>query len=131
MSRYDPDPWHLPDLPNAGYSTDRERRLSDTICDFMRSMERDRLRMLTIVVEGIERWRTVAGDIWRPYRIGEDHALLDAIYRYFELQSVKPGVQRMLLKYAQNPPMWQTIMAAARPHLEKEREGLRLMRKWM
>jgi hypothetical protein len=122
--------FHLPDLPNAGYSTDRERRLSDAVMQFMREMERDRLRLLTIVVEGIERWRAVAGEIWRPYRIGEDHELLDSIYHYFELQAVRPGVQAMLLKAQQNPATWKDIMTAARPHLEKEREGLRLMEKW-
>lgn len=122
--------FHLPDIPDAGYESDRARHLSDEIMLFMRSLERDRPRLLTIVIEGIERWRKVAGEIWRPYRIGEDHQLLDSIFHYFELQAVRPGVQAMLLQVQQNPQKWKEIMDVTKPHLEREREDLRLMEKW-
>ncbi len=122
--------FHLPDLPNAGYATDREKRLSDAIMDFMRQVERDRERLLTIVLDGQTYWRRVAGDIWGGFRIGEDHQLLDSIFHYFELQAVKPRTQALLLKHRQNPQKWQEIMRLVMPHLEREREAARLTKKW-
>lgn len=122
--------FHLPDLPNAGYSTDREKRLSDAVQEFMREIERDRPRLLAIVVAGKEKWRKVAGDIWRGYRIGEDHQLLDAIFHYFELQACKPRTQQLLLKAHGNPAKWRGIMRLVLPHIELERETLRLTAKW-
>jgi len=122
--------FHLPDLPNAGYSTEREKRLSDEIMMFMRDVERDRPRLLTIVLGGLEQWRRAAGDIWRGYRIAEDHQLLDSIFRYFELQAVKPRTQALLLKHHGNPQKWREVMAMVMPHLEREREQARLVQKW-
>lgn len=52
--------YRLPDLPNAGYSTKRQRELSDAIMVFMRNVERDRLALLLIVYEGLPKWRRVA-----------------------------------------------------------------------
>ena len=122
--------FHLPDLPNAGYSTQRERELTDMICDFMRQTERNRLLLLTIVIEGKAKWRKMAGGIWRGLRVGEDHQLLDSIYDYFTLQACRPGTQRLLLKAARNPEKWREIVRIVMPHLEKERETLRLAQKW-
>lgn len=122
--------FHLPDLPNAGYSTQRERELTDAIMMFMREIERDRMRLLTIVLEGKAKWRKVAGSIWRGHRVGEDHALLDSIYDYFTLQACRPGTQRLLLKAAQNPAKWREIVRIVMPHIEREREALRLVKKW-
>ena len=56
--------FHLPDLPNVGYATTREKTGSDMIMVFMREVERDRLRLLTIVVEGREKWRKVAAAVF-------------------------------------------------------------------
>jgi len=122
--------FHLPDLPNAGYATQRERELTDMVMQFMREVERDRVRLLTIVIEGKSRWRAVAGAIWRGHRIGEEHALLDSIYDYFTLQACRPGTQRLLLRAAQNPAKWREIVRIVMPHLEREREMLKLARKW-
>jgi len=122
--------FHLPDLPNAGYASQREKELSDMVMDFMRQTERDRVRLLTIVVEGKQRWRQVAGDIWRGHRIGEEHELLDTIYDYFTLQAVRPGVQSLLLKHAQNPQKWRDIVRMVMPFVERERDALKLQRKW-
>lgn len=122
--------FHLPDLPNAGYATQRERELTDMVMQFMREVERDRIRLLTIVIEGKQRWRVVAGNIWRGHRIGEEHALLDSIYDYFTMQACRPRTQALLLKCAQNPQKWREIVRIVLPHLEKERETLRLARKW-
>lgn len=124
------DLFHLPDLPNAGYSTQRERELTDMIMDFMRQTERNRLLLLTIVIEGKQLWRKHAQSIWRGMRIGEDHQLLDSIYDYFTLQACRPRTQRLLLTAAQNPQKWRDIVRMVMPHLEKERESLRLAKKW-
>lgn len=122
--------FHLPDLPNAGYATTRAKELTDTIQEFMRQTERNRLLLLTIVIEGKATWRKRAQDIWRGHRIGEDHQLLDSIYDYFTLQACRPRTQRLLLSAAQNPAKWREIVRIVMPHLEKEREGLRLAQKW-
>lgn len=122
--------FRLPDLPNAGYATQRERELTDAIMMFMRDMERNRLLLLTIVIEGKAKWRKMAGDIWRGLRVGEDHQLLDGIYDYFTLQACRPATQRLLLDAAQNPQKWRDIVRVVMPHLERERETLRLAQKW-
>jgi hypothetical protein len=124
-SARDPLPWRLPNLPNAGYATQREKGLSDAIMQFLRDIERHRFTLLTIVIAGKEQWRVNAQETWRALRIGEDHQLLDSVFSYLELLSVRPGVQRMLLKAHNNPQQWRTIMDAARPHLEREREQVR------
>ena len=123
--------FHLPDLPISDHpSTHREKVLHDEICDFMRSAERNRLRLLTIVLEGEIKWRKVAQEVWRGLRIGESAELLNSILRYFELQAVKPSVQRQLLDNKNNPAKWKELVDAERPRLESEREGLRLLQKW-
>jgi hypothetical protein len=120
----DPRAYHLPDLPNAGYATAREKALSDAIMQFMREIERDRVRLLTIVLEGREKWRRVAGDIWSGFRIGQEIGLLDSIYDYFTLQAVPIQTQRALLKARQNPAKWQDILRLAWAGIERDRETL-------
>ena len=122
--------FHLPDLPVAGYATLREKQLTDAVQEFMRQTERNRVLLLTIVIEGKQKWRKMAGSIWRGMRIGEDHQLLDSIYDYFTLQCCRPRTQRLLLNAAQNPPKWREIVKIVMPHLEKEREALKLAQKW-
>lgn len=53
----------LPDLPNAGYSTARERWTSDFVMFFLRGIERDRHFLLDIVCGGIDKWRKSASKI--------------------------------------------------------------------
>lgn len=122
--------FHLPDLPNAGYATQREKELTDAIMQFMRECERDRVRLLTIVLEGRERWRTVAQSIWRGLRIGESHDLLDSIFAYLELMACPPRVQAALLRNQKNPAKWREIMRFVYPQMEREREKVRLLQKW-
>jgi hypothetical protein len=122
--------FHLPDLPNAGYATTREREMTDAIMTFMRDTERNRLLLLTIVIEGKAKWRKMAGDIWRGLRASEDDGLLDSIYDYFTLQACRPRTQMLLLRYAKNPDKWRDVVRMVMPHLERERETLRLARKW-
>lgn len=122
--------FHLPDLPTAGYATQRERELTDNIMQFMRDTERNRLLLLTIVIEGKANWRIKAGHVWRGLKIGEDHQLLDSIYDYFTLQACRPRTQRLLLSAAKNAAKWRELVRMVMPHLEKERETLRLVKKW-
>jgi hypothetical protein len=120
--------FHLPDLPNVGYSTLREKRLSDEIMLFMRDVERDRLRLLTIVVDGPDKWRTVARRIWRGLGIETD--ALDEIYRYFVLQAARPAQQRELLDARRQPATWRAIVKGLMPDIEAQQEQMRLMAKW-
>ena len=48
----------LPDLPNAGYSTRREKQLSDAMMFFIRGIERQRELLLMIVIEGYDLFLT-------------------------------------------------------------------------
>jgi hypothetical protein len=75
----------LGDLPNDGYSTKRERELSDAVMLFMRDMERDRKVLLLIVVEGREKFRKLVLKQWRGLRPADD--LCDKIYDYFVKQA--------------------------------------------
>ena len=118
----------LPDLPNAGYSTLRQRQLTDAICMFMREIERDRLRLLSIVCDGREKWVKVAGGLWRGLRIGEDSGLLNRIYDYFCLQACSPAIQYQLLQAPTNVLKWRELIRRAMPDIEVERELLRKRR---
>jgi hypothetical protein len=122
--------WHLPDLPNAGYGSRREREASDAIMLFMRDCERDRPRLLAIVCEGPDTWRRVASDLWRGFPISTD--LIDAVYKYFVLQATvdKPFTCRALLAAIQNPLRWRELVRCVMPHLERQRDALRLQAKW-
>ncbi len=87
---------HLPDLPDAGYSTRRQKEASDAIMFFMRGVERDRFLLLSIVIDGIDKWRKTAGGVWRGLLIDRD--ILDSIFRYFVAQAgVNPAQQLLIL----------------------------------
>ena len=123
-----PDLFHLPDLPTAGYATQRERELTDMVMLFMRDTERNRVLLLTIVIEGREAWRKKAGSVLPSWA---DTDLLDAMFHYFELQACRPAMQRRLLDAAQNPDVWRMLMAEAMPQIEQDRERARLVAKWL
>jgi len=116
--------FHLPDLPIVGYATAREKALTDNMQEFCRQIERDRVRLLAIVCEGRDKWKRVAGDIWRGYRIGEEDGALNAMFNYFQLMAVAPPVQAQLLRYPKNVLKWAEIMRQAMPDIEAEREML-------
>jgi hypothetical protein len=119
--------FHLPDLPTVGYSTQRERELTDEIMMMMREIERDRARLLQIVVEGTAKWRRAAKD---AFGLRAESDALDAIYDYFTLQACPPVVQRQLLDAQHNPGKWKAIVREAMPEIEAQLEGLRLVKKW-
>lgn len=119
--------FRLPDLPNVGYATRREKALSDAIMTFIRDTERNRLRLLTIVVEGRERWRTVGK---AAFGLKVETDALDAVYDYLTLLAVKPVTQRQLLDVAGKPDLWRMIVAEAMPDIEAQRETVKLLQKW-
>jgi hypothetical protein len=120
--------FHLPDLPNAGYSSPKQKALSDSIMNFIRQIERDRLRLLTIVSEGRERWRTVAYAIWRGLPVDRD--MVDAVYTYLALMAVQPKDQPALLAVVKNSPKFQEALSALMPDIEAQREQMYLLEKW-
>lgn len=120
--------FHLPDLPNVGYSTRRDREGSDAIMDFVRKTERNRVLLLQIVVDGSAKWRKMAGDIWRGSAI--DREAVDEIYRYLTLMAAKPVHQRAMLDSMKNQARYQAAVKAAMPDIEAQLEQVKLIRKW-
>lgn len=118
----------LPDLPDAGYATLREKQLTDLVCQFMRETERNRELLLTIVLTGRQAFRKKGGAVLRALHADDD--LLDCIYDYFTLQACEPEAQRQLLRAAQNRDQWRAIVRQEMPKIEAQREGLRLLNKW-
>ena len=82
----------LGDLPNDGYSTARERELSDAIMLFMRKVERDRVWLLSIVIDGRDKFRAVVLKEWRGLRPASD--LVDKIFDYFVKQAGEYPIQQ-------------------------------------
>ena len=95
---------------------------------FMRDIERDRLRLLTIVIEGPDKWRSVARSIWRG--LGVETESLDEIYRYFVLQAARPAQQVELLAAMKNADKWRETVKEIMPDIEAQRETVRLVTKW-
>ena len=94
----------LPDLPTAGYATKRQRELTDAIMLFIRGIERDRLMLLSIVLDGRAKWRQVIGRKWTHLQTAFDTDLKDAIFNYLLLLAgPNPEAQRdALLRMGQN-----------------------------
>ena len=70
-----------PDLPNAGYSTLREKCLSDAMMLVIRDWERnERVMILQMAIEGYEAFVQVAKPLWSPWGVTDDQ--LKAAYRY-------------------------------------------------
>jgi hypothetical protein len=83
----------LPDIPNAGYATSREKRLSDEVMFYIRGAERNRLLLLSNVCEGREKFRRVTRKAWKHLKV--DDALCDAVFGYLVLLAgANPELQR-------------------------------------
>lgn len=115
--------FHLPDLPIVGYATERQKRGTDQIMVFLREIERDRLRLLTIVCDGREKWRRVARGVFGTTLTIDDEAL-DEMFRYMELLACRPKHQRALLD-TKHPDEWRGVMRDAMPDIELQLEGVR------
>jgi len=68
----------LPDLPNAGYATQREKALTDEIMFFIRGCERNRKLLLTIIRDGKDKFRKTGRKAWAHLRV--DTEACDAVY---------------------------------------------------
>jgi len=108
----------LPDLPNVGYSTNREKRLSDEIMQFLREIERDRRRLLMVVVGGFDLWKQVSKPVFKGWRIDDD--TLREMYHYMLLLASPPSFQRALLKHQKNPAKVREILRDLQPMLEQQ-----------
>jgi hypothetical protein len=116
--------FHLPDIPNVGYATERQKTGTDQIMTFMRDIERDRLRLLTIVVEGRDKWRQVARQVFgHAMDITDD--ILDEMFWYFTLQCARPRAQWALIKARKNTLVTKAILRVVLPHIERERDALK------
>lgn len=89
----------LPDLPDAGFATRRQKETSDAIMFFMRAAERNRPLLLSIVVDGIDKWRKTAGGVWKGLLIDRD--ILDSIFRYFVVQAGPNPAEQLLILHGQ------------------------------
>jgi hypothetical protein len=91
----------LPDLPNAGYSSPKQKATSDLVMFWLRNIERDRVLLLRIVVDGPHWWRKIAGDAWGLNRGGRVSAmstdLLDRVFQYMELLAGPNPAQQLLI----------------------------------
>lgn len=89
----------LPDLPNAGYASQRQKETTDAIMFFMRAAERNRPLLLSIVVDGPDKWRKTAGSVWRGLLIDRD--ILDSVFRYFVAQAGPNPAEQLLILHGQ------------------------------
>lgn len=95
MAEQDPLDVRLPDLPNAGYSTRRERELSDAIMLFMRSIERDRIALLSIVIDGRGKFKSIMRKQYKGLEsVGILDNLIDKIFDWFEMSAGKYPIQQ-------------------------------------
>ncbi len=84
----------LPELPNAGYASNRAKFTSDVICNFLRSVERNRPFLLTIVTDGLEKWLRTAGRAWR-FGMVIDGDILRSVWSYM-VQMAGPNPEAQL-----------------------------------
>lgn len=121
--------FRIPDLPIVGYATQKERIGTDAIMNFLRKIERDRERLLTIVSAGPDKWRTVARDIWRGSAVDDEK--IDEIYRYLLLMAAKPQDQVRILATVNNAAQYAEVVTSIRPDIEAQLETVKLERKWL
>ncbi len=84
----------LPELPNAGYASNRAKFTSDVIVNFLRTVERNRPFLLTIVTDGYEKWVKTAGRAWR-YGMVIDGDILRSVFAYM-VQMAGPNPEAQL-----------------------------------
>jgi hypothetical protein len=79
----------LPELPTAGYATDREKALTDEIMYFIREAERDRGYLLNIVVAGPRKFQKVIKKAWRHLKV--DDELVHDVFTYLVMLANPTG----------------------------------------
>ena len=83
----------LGDLPNAGYSSPKQKALSDAIMVSIRGWERERHVLLMMVIEGEELFRARCRKGWAAWRPDED--LLREVWAYVK-RLAGPNPQQQL-----------------------------------
>ena len=116
--------FRLPDIPNVGYATMRERSGSDSIMFHMRAVERDRLLLLTIVTEGIAKWHAKARAAF-GYSLAIPDDTLNEMYWYFTLLACPPVVQRELIEARGNTLRTREVLRDAMPGIEAQLEAVK------
>ena len=121
----------LPDVVNVGYSTTRERTASDVIMMWMRTVERTRPLLLSIVVDGLHAWRKVARAQFRPFGIGDE--AIDEMFRVFVVWAgPNPTSQYLMLQgqmRVEERLLWdkrESATAATREILRKANAEMKL-----
>jgi len=127
----------LPDLPNAGYSSPKQKATSDLVMFWLRGIERDRVLLLQIVVDGPHWWRRIAGRAWGLNTGGRVSAvsteLLDRVFEYMRLLAgPNPAQQLLILLHQQQTALARQRDFRASTHEKAERrlrQGLADLRK--
>ncbi len=93
----------LGDLPDAGYSTYRQKQTSDLVMFWLREIERNRFLLLSIVVDGWDKWKKIAGTAWDVNKGGRSTAmgtdLLRLVWDYMcKLAGPNPASQLLILE---------------------------------
>ena len=93
----------LGDLPDAGYATYRQKQTSDLVMFWLREIERNRFLLLSIVVDGWDKWRKIAGAAWDINKGGRSTAmttdLLKLVWDYMvKLAGENPASQLLTLQ---------------------------------
>lgn len=73
------------DIPDAGYSSRRQKETSDAIMFFLRHLERNRILLLHIVVKGQDEFVKITSRIWRGLLV--DKELLQRTYDWLKEQA--------------------------------------------
>lgn len=82
----------LPDLPDAGYATKREKETTDAIMIFLRAVERDRVLLLSIVIDGRDKFRHHALKQWRGLLVNDDIA--NSMWEWLKLNAGENPVEQ-------------------------------------
>ncbi len=93
----------LGDLPDAGYATYRQKQTSDLVMFWLREIERNRFLLLSIVVDGWDKWKKIAGKAWDVNKGGRSTAmgadLLRLVWDYMcKLAGPNPASQLLILE---------------------------------
>jgi hypothetical protein len=97
----------LPDLPHAGYRSKTARELSDAMMFLIRGLERDRLLLLEVVINGRAKWRKAFVKAYRAIKADTEFA--DAVFGYLVLLAgPHPDAQKARLEQLEAQRQTQT-----------------------
>jgi len=123
--------FHLPEIPNVGYATNRAKETTDAIMFFMRGVERDRVKLLDIVIHGVERFVKIGRAELRGAEIDED--VLRSVWRYFALQAMRTDYQQDVMRRPHDLFHFNNVLKRAMPDIERQAQALEedaIRKKW-